>query len=85
MAATTQARRAAQLIQGTMSAEEARQELLSEGLCGIEEARRYLAVSRTTLYEIMNSGDLAYVKFGRNRRVPRRALRAFAEKQLVGA
>jgi excisionase family DNA binding protein len=62
---------------------DARQGMLVDGLVGIEEGRRFLSVSRSTLYGLMDSGQLAYVKFGRNRRIPRRALIAFAEAQLV--
>jgi excisionase family DNA binding protein len=49
----------------------------------VEEARQFLRVSRSTMYELMDSGQVAYVRFGRNRRVPRRALITFATSGLV--
>jgi excisionase family DNA binding protein len=60
-----------------------RDEMVSEGMVTVEAARQFLGVSRSTIYALMDAGQLAYVKFGRSRRVPRRALRAFASGNLV--
>lgn len=62
---------------------EQREQLVSEGLLSVEEARQFLRVSRSTLYELMDNGQLAFVKFGRNRRIPRRALIEFSTTNLV--
>ena len=46
-------------------------------------AARFLGVSRSKVYAMMDAGELTYAKFGRSRRVPRRALLELAEKSLV--
>ena len=38
-------------------------------LATISEVARYLAVSRSTVYQLMESGQLPYVKLGRCRRI----------------
>lgn len=45
------------------------------------EAAEVLGVSRTTLYQLMGAGDLAFVLIGRARRVPVAALRKFVSEQ----
>jgi excisionase family DNA binding protein len=62
-----------------------RQAVLEGGFVGVEEARRYLCVSRTLLYSLMDGGQLAYAKIGKCRRIPRKALIAYAESRLVMA
>jgi excisionase family DNA binding protein len=42
---------------------------MTDVLLPLAEAQRRLAVSRATLYELMRSGALRSVRFGRNRRV----------------
>ena len=48
-----------------------------------EEAARRLSVGRTTIYELMASGELQSVNIGRCRRVPVSSLSSFASK-LIG-
>jgi excisionase family DNA binding protein len=43
------------------------------------EAAERLGISRTKLYELMASGQLASVKIGKCRRVPATALTAFVD------
>jgi excisionase family DNA binding protein len=43
----------------------------------IEEAAQSLGVGRTTVYDLMNSGDLESVKVGRRRIIPADAIGAF--------
>jgi excisionase family DNA binding protein len=57
--------------------------MVGDGMMTVEEARQFLRVSRSTMYELMDSGQIAYVRFGRNRRVPRRGLIEFATRGLV--
>jgi excisionase family DNA binding protein len=57
--------------------------MTDDGLLTVDEARQFLRASRSTVYALMDSGDLAYVKFGRNRRIPRRALIEFATSNLI--
>jgi excisionase family DNA binding protein len=58
--------------------------LVSDGLRSIAEACEYLSVSRSTLYLLMDGGELAYCKIRGARRIPYRALVALAAKCLVG-
>ncbi|MDP3712152.1 MAG: helix-turn-helix domain-containing protein [Mycobacteriales bacterium] len=46
------------------------------------QAAGALGISRTTLYELMGAGDLAFVLIGRARRVPVVALQQFITKQM---
>ncbi len=48
-----------------------------------EEAARRLSVGRTTIYELMASGELQSVNIGRSRRVPVSSLSVFVSR-LVG-
>ena len=43
------------------------------------EAARLLSVGRSTLYELMESGAIPFVKIGRSRRIRREALEAYIE------
>jgi excisionase family DNA binding protein len=58
-------------------------ELLADGLERISEAARYLGVSRSLVYRLINTGVLPSVRIGRNRRVPIRAVRDLASDNLV--
>lgn len=58
--------------------------LVDSGLARIDEGCRFLGISRAKLYEIMERGELPYVKIGRSRRLPRQALKEFAAQRLVG-
>jgi excisionase family DNA binding protein len=57
---------------------------LEQGLVRVTDAARFLALSRSTIYELMEAGQLAYVKLGRSRRIPRQALLSLARRHLVG-
>ena len=48
-----------------------------------EEAARRLSVGRTTIYELMSSGELQSVNIGRCRRVPVSSLSSFVSR-LIG-
>lgn len=50
------------------------------GLARIADAQAFLQVSRTTVYLLMDSGELAYVKLGRNRRIPWASLCGLVER-----
>lgn len=60
-----------------------RESLAGDRLCKIDEAANYLAISRASLYEILSRGEIASVKIGRSRRVPLRALIAFAAAHIA--
>jgi excisionase family DNA binding protein len=59
-----------------------RRELVSEGLLTVRASAAFLGVSIAALYQKMGTGSLPYVKIGRSRRIPRRALVEFAAKRL---
>jgi excisionase family DNA binding protein len=59
--------------------------LIEEGFVKVPEAAKFLSVSRAKVYAMMDQGELAYCKFGKSRRIPRRALRKYAERCLMGA
>jgi excisionase family DNA binding protein len=60
-------------------------ELIGEGFVGVEDAMEFLGLCRASIYKHMDAGELAYAKFGRSRRIPKRALHEFAAKALVVA
>jgi excisionase family DNA binding protein len=51
-------------------------------LLKVEEAARRLSLSRTKVYELMESGELPSIKIGTARRIPRIALDEFIARQL---
>jgi excisionase family DNA binding protein len=59
--------------------------VIDEGFLGVGEAARFLQISRSKVYALMDKGDLLYAKFGRCRRIPKKALAEFAERSLVHA
>ena len=46
-------------------------------LVRVEEAARILSLSRSTIYEMMDAGELPSVRYGAARRIPVAALRAW--------
>ena len=59
-------------------------DLVADGLMTVREAAGFLRLSRSTVYTIMDRGELPFVKLGRSRRIPRRALVALAARGLRG-
>ena len=59
--------------------------IVADGLLTIKEAGAFLKVSRATIYTLMDSGDLPFVKIGRARRIPKRAVIEFAQRNLFGS
>lgn len=53
-------------------------------LLTVSEAARQLALSRSTVYNLMERGDLAYVKIGRSRRIPSDELERLVQESMVG-
>jgi excisionase family DNA binding protein len=59
--------------------------IIADGCLSIDGARAFLGgVSRATVYKLNVSGELAWVKVGRRRVIPRRSLIAFAASRLRG-
>jgi len=58
--------------------------LTDDGFCDVVEAKTFLGLGRTKVYQMMDAGELAYAHFGRARRIPRRALREMSAARIVG-
>ena len=59
-------------------------DLVADGLMTVQEAAGFLRLSRSTVYTIMDRGELPFVKLGRSRRIPRRALVELAAREMRG-
>ena len=58
--------------------------LVEDGLLKVAEAAAFLSLSRATLYTLMDRGELPFVKIGRSRRIPKRAVVELAARGLRG-
>ena len=58
-------------------------ELLNDGLERVTDAARFLGVSRTQIYKMIDDGVLPYVTIGKTRKIPIRAVRDLAVNRLV--
>ena len=58
--------------------------LVGDGLVTVREAAEFLRLSRTSVYSLMDHGELAFVKLGRSRRIPRRAMVELAAREVRG-
>ncbi len=58
--------------------------LVEDGLVTVAQAVEFLSLSRSALYRLMNRGALPFVKLGRCRRIPRRALVELAARGVCG-
>jgi excisionase family DNA binding protein len=58
-------------------------EVVADGLQRISEAARFLGISRSLLYRLINNGVLPTVRIGRSRRIPIRSVRDFAARNLM--
>jgi excisionase family DNA binding protein len=52
-------------------------------LVRVEEAARILSLSRSTIYELLDRGELPSVRCGAARRIPLAALHIWVEQQLA--
>ena len=59
-------------------------DVVADGLMTIQEAAGFLRLSRSAIYLFMERGELPFVKLGRSRRIPRRAVIALAAGGLRG-
>lgn len=59
-------------------------ELVADGLATVAEACRFLSLGRSSVYQLMDAGRLAYCKIGKARRIPWRGLRQLANDSLLG-
>jgi len=58
-------------------------EIICDGLERISEVARFLGMSRSHIYRLIREGVLPSVKIGKSRRVPVRAVRDLALKNMV--
>lgn len=58
--------------------------LVADGLVTVQDAAYFLGLGRTSIYALMEKGCLPYLKTGRARRIPKRALVEFAARNLRG-
>lgn len=61
-----------------------KEQLVNSGFVTALEASKFLGVSRSHIYALMERGELPYSRFGNSRRIPRQAMIEFATKSLVG-
>ena len=61
-----------------------REELVQDGLMTVREAVAFLRLGRSTIYGLMERGDLPYACIGARRLIPRRALVDLAASHLKG-
>jgi excisionase family DNA binding protein len=54
------------------------------GLASVKEAEQFLSLSRSTVYGLMDKGELWYVKLGKSRRIPWEAIEELVRKNTVG-
>jgi excisionase family DNA binding protein len=59
--------------------------LMADGLDTVPAAAKFLGISRTSLYGLMDKGLLEYVKLGKARRIPHRAVLELAARNLVSS
>jgi len=70
-------------VDAVATKQDERAELLADGCITVLEAAKFSGLGKTTLYELMDAGRLAYVRVGRARRIPKRELMRFLAGQLV--
>jgi excisionase family DNA binding protein len=58
-------------------------DMVRDGFLTVPDAARFLGISRSKVYLLMDDGELIYAKFGSSRRVPRQALIDYATRNLI--
>jgi len=61
----------------------AAEDLVKDGMRTVGQAAEFLSIGRSKVYALMENGELAYVKFGKARRIPLRALVDYAAKHVI--
>jgi excisionase family DNA binding protein len=57
-------------------------DLLANGLQRVKEVAKFCGVSRAQVYRLMENGELPYVKLGKCRRIPQRAVLEMVNRNL---
>ncbi len=58
-------------------------DLVADGAMTVTEAVKLSGIGKSTLYAVMEKGELCYLKIGKARRIPRRALTRWLADHLV--
>jgi excisionase family DNA binding protein len=67
---------------GTDSLTGTAEDLLRDGVLSVREATEFSRLSKSVLYQLMAAHDLEFVKAGRRRLIPKRALIAYLGRGL---
>lgn len=59
--------------------------LVGEGFVTVAQAAEFLGLSRSTVYSLMETGEIRFAKFHRARRIPRTALLDFAARSVLAS
>ena len=59
--------------------------LLEEGTLTLRDAAKHVGISKASIYTLMNAGRLPWVKLGRRRLIPRRAISSVLVSGLIDA
>lgn len=51
----------------------------------VSQVAKLLSLSRTKIYQMMDDGELKYMRFGRSRRIPQEALDQLMQSSMVDA
>ena len=68
----------------TSIVDDARAALVADGAMSVAASAAFSGMSKSYLYGRMEAGELAYLKLGKSRRIPRRALHQLMADALVG-
>jgi excisionase family DNA binding protein len=68
----------------TMTEPNAPNDLLDDGFDRVRDVARFLKVSVSHVYLLMEQRKLPYLKLGKSRRIPHRAVLDLAARHLVG-
>ena len=58
------------------------EDLLRDGVLSVREATEFTRLSKSVLYQLMAANELEFVRAGRRRLIPKRALIAYLERGL---
>jgi excisionase family DNA binding protein len=64
---------------------EQKQAVVDDGLVTIQRVAEFLGVGRTTVYQLIGSGELPTCKIGKCTRIPLGSVKSFAARSLVGS
>jgi excisionase family DNA binding protein len=65
-----------------MNHKDEQERLFTDGFERVRDAARFLGISVSQMYALMDRGQIPFAKFGKSRRIPRRALLDFAKRHM---